>query len=125
MADRKIATLDKDEIDKIMDNAEAKNTKRQTNTAVTLLRQYLTARNMPTDFESFGIEQLDDVLSTFYLEMRNKEGEMYKKTTMQSYWQGIQRHLAQSRECDITKDDDLKLEAQVSLYRSPDINKSS
>jgi hypothetical protein len=65
------------------------------------------------------------VLSTFYLEMRNKEGEMYKKTTMQSYWQGIQRHLAQSRECDITKDDDLKLEAQVSLYRSPDINKSS
>jgi predicted component of type VI protein secretion system len=52
MADRKIATLDKDKIDKIMDNAEAKNTKRQTNTAVTLLRQYLTARNMPTDFES-------------------------------------------------------------------------
>jgi len=45
-------------------------------------RQYLTARNMPTDFESFGIEQMDDVLSTFYLEMRNKEGEMYKKTTM-------------------------------------------
>ena len=37
---------------------------------------------MPTDFESFGIEQMDDVLSTFYLEMRNKEGEMYKKTTM-------------------------------------------
>jgi hypothetical protein len=37
---------------------------------------------MPTDFESFGIEQLDDVLSTFYLEMRNKNGEMYKKTTM-------------------------------------------
>ena len=85
MADRKIATLDKDEIDKIMDNAEAKNTKRQTNTAVTLLRQYLTPRNMPTDFESFGIEQLDDVLSTFYLEMRNKNGERYKKTTMQSY----------------------------------------
>jgi hypothetical protein len=50
--------------------AEAKNRKRQTNTAVTLLRQYLTARNMPTDFESFGIEQLDDVLSTFYLEMQ-------------------------------------------------------
>ena len=63
---------------------------------------------MPTDFESFGIEQLDDVLSTFYLEMRNKNGEMYKKTTMQSYWQGIQRHLAQRRECDITKDDDFK-----------------
>ena len=84
MADRKIATLDKDKIDKIMDNAEAKNTKRQTNTAVTLLRQYLTARNMPTDFESFGIEQLDDMLSTIYLKMRNK-GEMYKKTTMQSY----------------------------------------
>ena len=50
---------------------------------------------MHTDFESFGIEQLDDVLSTFYLEMRNKNGEMYKKTTMQSYRQDIQRHLAQ------------------------------
>jgi hypothetical protein len=85
MADRKFALLHKDEIDKIMDNAEGKNKKRQTNTSVTLIRQYLTAGNMPTDFESFGIEQLDDVLSTFYLEMRNKNGERYKKTTMQSY----------------------------------------
>ena len=91
-----------------MDNTEAKHTKRQTNTVVTLLRQYLMARNMPTDFDSFGIEQLDDVLSTSYLEMRNKDGEMDTKTTMQSYRQDIQRHLAQSRECDITKDDDFK-----------------
>ena len=79
MADRKFALLDKDEIDKIMDNAEGKIKKRQTNTSVTLIRQYLTAGNIPTDFESFGIEQLDDVLSTFYLEMKNKDERCIKR----------------------------------------------
>ena len=79
MADRNFASLDKDEIDKIMDNAEGKIKKRQTNTSVTLIRQYLTAGNIPTDFESFGIEQLDDVLSTFNLEMKNKDERCIKR----------------------------------------------
>ena len=56
-----------------------KNKKRQTNKSVTLLRQYLTTGNIPIDFESFGIEQLDDVLSTFYLEMKNKDEKCIKR----------------------------------------------
>ena len=56
-----------------------KNKKRQTNKSVTLLRQYLTTGNIPIDFESFGIEQLDDVLSTFYLEMKTKDARCIKR----------------------------------------------
>ena len=56
-----------------------KNKKRQTNTSVILLRQYLTAGNIPIDFESLGIEQLDDVLSTFYLEMKTKDTRGIKR----------------------------------------------
>ena len=55
------------------------NKKRQTNTSGTLIRQYLTAGNIPTHFESFDIEQLDDVLSTFYLEMKTKDARCIKR----------------------------------------------
>ena len=43
------------------------------------------------------------------MEMRNKNGEMYKKTTMQSYRQGLQRHLSKTRDIDILKGDNFKM----------------
>ena len=40
--------------------------------------------------------------------MRNKDGEMYKKSTMQSYRQGLQHHLSKTRDIDILKGDNFK-----------------
>ncbi|CAG2211446.1 unnamed protein product [Mytilus edulis] len=42
------------------------------------------------------------------MEMRNKDGEMYKKSTMQSYRQGLQHHLSKTRDIDILKSDNFK-----------------
>lgn len=104
----RFASLQNDEKDSIINNLDAQNTKRQTHTAVKILREYLTEKNLPLDFETYSDERLDEVLSNFYLEMRNKSGEMYKKSTMQSYRQGIQRHLSQNRDIDILKGEAFK-----------------
>jgi hypothetical protein len=47
---------------------------------------------MTADFESFSKAELDNVLSRYYVELRNKKGEMYKKSTLIAYRHGIQRH---------------------------------
>lgn len=104
----RFASLEQDEINSILDNIETKNTKRQNSTAVKLFRQYLSAKNMPSEFEDFTVDELDNALSYFYMEMRNKEGEKYKKTTMHAYRQGIQRHLDKARDIDIKNEEVFK-----------------
>ena len=39
------------------------------------------------------METFDKTLTKFYAEVGDKNDEMYKKTTLASYRQGIQRHL--------------------------------
>jgi hypothetical protein len=48
---KRFASLDKDEMDEIMENLDAKNTKTQTHTAVKIFREYLTEKNLPLEFE--------------------------------------------------------------------------
>ncbi|VDH93435.1 Hypothetical predicted protein, partial [Mytilus galloprovincialis] len=101
---RRFASLEDEDRENLFENVDSKNTKRQTKTAINGFREYLTEKSLSLDFESYDDAQLDDVLSKFYMEMRNKNGEMYKKTTMQSYRQGLQRHLSKTRDIDILKD---------------------
>ena len=108
MAEGRFASLGQDDRDNIMENIETKNTKRQNTTAVKLFREYLTEKSKPIEFEQYTIEQMDDSLASFYLEMRNKEGKHYKKTTMQAYRQGLNRHLQKCRDIDICNEDIFK-----------------
>ncbi|CAG2232416.1 unnamed protein product [Mytilus edulis] len=105
---RRFASLEDEDRENLLENVDSKNTKRQTRTAINGFREYLTEKSLSLDFESYDDAQLDDVLSKFYMEMRNKNGEMYKKTTMQSYRQGLQRHLSKTRDIDILKGDNFK-----------------
>ena len=66
---QRFASLEKEEIDAILENADAKNCKRQTNTAVKIFRQYLSDKNIPVEFEAYSEKQLYNALSKFYLEM--------------------------------------------------------
>jgi hypothetical protein len=76
---KRFASLDKDEMDEIMENLDAKNTKTQTHTAVKIFREYLTEKNLPLEFEMLSDQRLDEILANFYLEIRNKSGQLYKK----------------------------------------------
>jgi hypothetical protein len=100
----RFAALNSEEKDAVLDNINAKSTKRQTHNTVKLFREYLTEKNMDLDFENCSLEQLDQTLSNFYMEMRNKKGDMYKKSTLLSYRQGIQRHINQTRDIDLKGD---------------------
>jgi hypothetical protein len=60
----RFAALNSEEKDAVLENINAKNTKRQ---------------NMDLDFENCSLEHLDQTLSYFYMEMRNKKGDMYSK----------------------------------------------
>ena len=81
-----------------MYNSEAVNTKKQTALAVKMFRDYLMEKELDPDFEKYDAQTLDEFLTKFYAEIRNKKGEMYKKTTLSYYRQGIQRHLQSVRE---------------------------
>jgi hypothetical protein len=40
---------------------------------------------MDLDFENCSLEQLEQTLSNFYMEMGNKKGDTYEKSTLLSY----------------------------------------
>lgn len=110
---RRFASLSSSETETLLDGVDSKNTKRQTNTAINIFREYLTEKNLPLEFEKLNEEELDQILANFYLEIRTKNGELYKKTTMNSYRQGIQRHLAKYRDIDILKGSKFKHSASA------------
>ncbi|KAK7092541.1 hypothetical protein V1264_008272 [Littorina saxatilis] len=53
------------------------NTKRANEGAAKILREYLNQRKENVNFESYTLEQLDEVLGHFYLGARTMQGEMY------------------------------------------------
>ena len=97
MATARFASIEGDELNGIIDTIDSANTKRTTMTSVKLFREYLSAKNYAMDFENFTLDDLDSKLASFYVEMRNKKGEMYKKSTLISYRHGLQRHLEKCR----------------------------
>lgn len=104
----RFATLSEGEKQHIIDNHDAKNTKRATSTAVKCFKEYLNHKNVSDDFEDWNESQLDENIGSFYLEARSREGELYKKSTLISYRHGLQRHLESNRtvsKVDIIKGD--------------------
>jgi hypothetical protein len=58
----------------------AKNTRRATNGAVKIFRTYLKAKNMSETFENFTIEELDDIVGKFYVEVSQENGDKYQRS---------------------------------------------
>lgn len=77
----------------MLDDKDAKNTKRSTDTAVRAFRSYLAEKEVEADFENFDSEKLDNVLCNFFAESRQKNGELYKKSSLISLRHGLNRHL--------------------------------
>ena len=70
-------------------------------------RGYLSEKTMDTNFETFTIERLSEILTHFYLDIRTKEGKMCKAKSLESLRHGLNRYLKSpphSRKFDIIKD---------------------
>lgn len=96
------------------------NTKKANEKAAKTFRLYLSEMEMPTNFEEFEATRLNEILSTFYFDVRTVTGEQYKASSLENLRASLNRYLRSvphSRlDIDITKDDRFR-EANVS-YKS-------
>lgn len=100
----RLASIDERKMEQILLEKDSKNTQKATARSVRLFTKYLQEKHMPTDLETYPLNELDNVLGKFYVEARNEKGELYKKTAIKTTQYGIQRYLAQKRDIDIIKD---------------------
>ena len=101
---RRFPDLEIDEIDRIMTEKDSENTRKATKASVKLFREYLQEKGMSENFEDFDSSLLDSTLSKFYLEMRQTNGEHYKKSTVLAIRHGICRHLQDLKKVNIVHD---------------------
>jgi hypothetical protein len=106
-------------------NSEAENTKRLTRISVNISREYLLSKQISAEFEDLACEELDRLLGSFYIEFRNNKGDMYKKNTLLSYRQGIQRFLQSIRpDVDIIKGPQFRESNKFFKGWTPDLHES-
>ena len=92
----RFASLNDEEFDDLLNRKDSENTPKATKKAVTVFREYLSAKNRPEDFENFEKDELGNVLSRFYVEARRSDGNHYKTSSLNGVRAGLNRHLKQN-----------------------------
>ena len=92
----RFASLNDEEFDDLLNRKDSENTQKATKKAVTVFREYLSAKNRPEDFENFEKDELGNALSRFYVEARRSDGNHYKTSSLNGVRAGLNRHLKQN-----------------------------
>ena len=92
----RFASLNDEEFDDLLNRKDSENTQKATKKAVTVFREYLSAKNRPEDFENFEKDELGNVLSRFYVEAQRSDGNHYKTSSLNGVRAGLNRHLKQN-----------------------------
>ena len=90
---KRFASHTEDEIVNKRQNVIPQNTVKANKAAAKLLRNYLLEKNLDSDFESFDVGRLAEILTHFYLDARSKNGELYKATTLINTRHALNRYL--------------------------------
>lgn len=90
---QRFATVTEDEYKRILNEKDSENTKKATRNAVRTFRAYLQEKCVDSNFEEFSKEELEKRLKGFYTEVRQENGEAYKRTSVFSLRHGLHRHL--------------------------------
>ena len=61
--------------------------------SATILREYLQEKKLDTKFEEFSAPELNAALELFYINIRSKEGEIYKTSSLDAIRYGLNRYL--------------------------------
>ncbi|KAJ8311438.1 hypothetical protein KUTeg_010793 [Tegillarca granosa] len=107
---KRFASLDnltQSDYEKILNDSDAKNTRRATLSAVRTFKAYLEEKGLIENFETLPKSELDQILSQFYREARQENGEKYRKSSLYAIRHGLKRHLS-SWSIDLTHDGDFK-----------------
>jgi len=105
-------SLTEEDFDKILKDKDSQATHTATKFASDLLRSYLKQNGLPVDSENSSSVILAPVPLKFYAEMRNKKGELCKRSSLLAIRNGLVRHLTSM---DIIKDPAFKNANQMFL----------
>lgn len=86
-----------EELDSIISNIDSENTVKSTTLAMNVLRSYCQTKDifshlLPLSSADISKETLNEILYSFYAEVRNSKGEQYKKMSLDSIKYGINRY---------------------------------
>jgi L-lactate utilization protein LutB len=73
---------DSDVIQDLKASSENRNTRKSTNLWVGVFKKWAKYRNMGEHLETYKVEELDEVLSRFYAEVRKTNGEEYEPDSL-------------------------------------------
>ena len=111
--DPKFELLNDDELNKILDGADAASTKKTIKFGISKLESFAKVKkvnlqditaNVNRDTGA-GTAELDSLLSSFYACLRKDDGELYTKKSLQYIRYGVQRHFLDNYNIDITQKD--------------------
>ena len=88
----------------ILEGRNAKNTNRATKSCITILRDYLSEKQLPA-VELLDIDELPDILMDFYTNLRKVDGENYKLQSLKCIRAGINRYMKAEKGIDIISSD--------------------
>ncbi|XP_069138967.1 uncharacterized protein KIAA1958-like [Argopecten irradians] len=102
----RFAEATEDEIQKILNDRDSKNTKNVIRTAENLLHEYCEAVGctVGSSLTNVTVDELCEILRKFYCAARKKDGSMYAKKSMISIRYGLQKSFEKSHGIDIIND---------------------
>jgi hypothetical protein len=84
---------DSDVIQDLKASSENRNTRKSTNLWVGVFKKWAAYRNMGENLETYKVEELDEVLSRFYAEVRKTNGEEYEPDSLKVMQASLDRFL--------------------------------
>ena len=97
-SDVRFAGISDDELSSFVHEQENVNTKKKTDSNVSLFRDFLReVRNVGENFQEFGPAELNMHVASFIVNVKRQDGQGYEPTTVRGFVSSIDRYLWQSR----------------------------
>jgi len=93
--EQRYGNADEADIDELMQDALSSNTKKSTKYAIKTLYDYCNSKGYNPEFESKTVNDLNNLLKEFYVNVRRANGEHYTRSSLSVIRQSINRHLKQ------------------------------
>lgn len=116
----RFATVTDEEIGTLVGACDSRSTKHSTVTAMNCLRDFCVGNAFDSHFETISKAELCNLLRKFYCCARTKDGELYKRNTMNCIKFGIARYMKQTNGYDIVNDPEFS--AANEAFRGQSVN---
>ena len=90
----RFAVVGDDDVDKCILESIPKNTRKMTTMWLRVWTDYLKERRITCDLQSCTEQELANILARFYAEVRTKNGEVYRRSSLLALRAALQRHIS-------------------------------